>query len=99
MEPGLEITTFKLRGATCAEFIVANADIDAFLQRQPGFRSRHLAEQADGTIIDALLWDSVAAGEAAMHRLLAEMAASPVHALIDQTTVHWSCTPIRHQLR
>jgi hypothetical protein len=98
MEPGLEITTFKLWGATCAEFIAANAEIDAFLKRQPGFRSRYLAEQADGTIIDALLWDSVAAGEAAMQRLLTEMAASPVHALIDQATVQWSCTAVKHQL-
>ena len=34
---GLEITTFKLTGCTYPEFIIANTDIDYWLQRQPGF--------------------------------------------------------------
>ena len=51
---GIEITTFKLRGCNCKEFIIANADIDAWLKRQPGFQSRRIAEKEDGTIIDVL---------------------------------------------
>jgi hypothetical protein len=95
----IEITTFKLNGCNCAAFIAGNADVDAWLQRQPGFQSRHIAERDDGTIVDMLLWNSVAEGEDAMSRLMTELADSPVHALIDQSTVSWTIAQVRHQLR
>jgi hypothetical protein len=95
---GLEITTFKLNGHTCKEFIAANADIDSFLKRQPGFQSRKIAEQEDGTITDMLTWDSVQDGTHAMHRLMDEMTHSAVHTMIDQSTVSWSCIPVMHQI-
>ena len=95
---GLEITTFKLTGCTYPEFIIANTDIDYWLQRQPGFRSRHMAQKQDGTIIDMLLWDTVKEATQAMHRLMDEMASSPVHSMIDQHTVSWNVFPIGHEL-
>ena len=98
MTLAIEITTFQLNDCTCAEFIAANAELDVWLARQPGFRSRTMAEQKDGTIIDMLFWDSVAQGTASMHRLMDEMRDSPVHGLIDQGTVSWSIAPVRHQL-
>ena len=98
MKEAIEITTFKLAGHSCADFIAANADVDAWLKRQPGFRSRHLAEREDGTIVDMLLWDTVAHGTDAMQRLMDELADSPVHAMIDQDTVSWSVTPVRHRM-
>ncbi|MGB7196595.1 MAG: hypothetical protein WBD81_24335 [Collimonas pratensis] len=98
MKEAIEITTFKLAGYSCADFIAANADVDAWLKRQPGFRSRHVAEREDGTIVDMLLWDTVAHGTDAMQRLMDELADSPVHAMIDQDTVSWSVTPVRHRM-
>ena len=95
---GLEITTFKLKGCTCKEFIAANADIDAWLKTQPGFQSRTIVEQLNGTIVDMLLWDSVAAGTNAMQRIMTEMGHSAVHNMIDQRTVSWSCRPVIHQV-
>lgn len=93
----IEITTFKLRGHSFETFIAANAEIDAWLQRQPGFRSRRIAEREDGTVVDMLVWDSVADGTDAMHRIMSETAQSAVHEMIDQRTVSWSCIPVRHQ--
>lgn len=98
MTLALEITTFQLDGCTCAEFIAANAELDVWLAGQPGFRSRTLAEQKDGTIIDMLFWDSVAQGTASMHRLLDELRDSPVHGMIDHDTVSWSIAPVRHRI-
>jgi len=92
----IEVTTFKLRGVTASSFIAANAELDIWLKRQPGFRSRHLAEQEDGTVLDMLLWDSAAQGERSMERLLVEMHDSPVHAMIDQRTVSWRIASVRH---
>jgi antibiotic biosynthesis monooxygenase (ABM) superfamily enzyme len=96
---GLEMTTFKLtKGNTYKDFITANADVDQWLQKQPGFRSRHIAQRPDGTIMDALIWESEADGTNAMHRLMSELADSPVHDAIDQGTVSWNIYPVYHQL-
>ena len=95
---GLEITTFKLNGYTCEEFIEANADVDEWLQRQPGFQSRRIAEQPDGTIVDMLIWDAVSDGRKAMTRLMNELSNSPVHAMIDQGSVSWNVWPILHNI-
>jgi hypothetical protein len=48
MTEAIEVTTFRLKGRSCAEFITANRDIDAWLKRQPGFRSRRIAERDNG---------------------------------------------------
>jgi len=97
MIEAVEITTFKLvRGCSGDKFIAANAEIDAWLKRQSGFRSRRILERDDGTIVDMLLWDSAAESEASMHRLMDELRDSPVHKMIDQRTVSWSVLPVRH---
>ena len=94
----VEITTFRLRGCTVAQFIDANAEVDAWLRRQPGFRSRRIAEQADGSVVDMLVWAAVTDGQAAADGLMDELADSPVHDLIDQRTVCWSVSPVRHSI-
>ena len=96
MSEAIEVTTFRLKGHSCGEFIAANAEIDGWLQRQPGFRSRRIAERYDGAIVDMLTWDSVADGERAAAGILTEMADSPVHAMIDQDTVDWTVASVRH---
>jgi hypothetical protein len=97
MTEAMEITTFKLvKGRSGDDFIAANADIDAWLKRQPGFRSRRIVEKDDGTIVDLLLWNSAAEAEASMHRLMDELRDSPVHSMIDQRTVSWNVWPVRH---
>ncbi|HEX9173333.1 MAG TPA: hypothetical protein VF861_11775 [Telluria sp.] len=93
----VEIVTFRLmRGVSFAEFIDANRDVDAWLLLQPGFRSRRIGEQPGACVVDVLLWHSEAAARAAMHKLMDELADSPVHALIDQDTVTWTVAGIRH---
>lgn len=95
----LEVTTFKLSpGLTVADFILANIDVDAWLLKQPGFIARRIAERDDGSIVDMLVWASVRAGEDGAARLMVELASSPVHAAIDQGTVEWTVSPIRHHV-
>ncbi|MEO6282892.1 MAG: hypothetical protein ABIN80_13300 [Dyadobacter sp.] len=96
---GLEMTTFQLeKGKTYQDFIEANAYVDTWLKKQPGFQSRHIAQRRDGTIVDALIWDSEQQGTDAMHRLMDELAGSPVHDVIDQGTFSWNIYPIYHQI-
>ncbi|WP_066681162.1 hypothetical protein [Caulobacter sp. CCH9-E1] len=95
----IEITRFDLvEGLTIGDFIRANADVDPWLLRQPGFVSRQIAQDADGQIIDMLVWASAAQGRAAAGRLMSELANSPVHDAIDQNTVSWTVAPVFHRL-
>ena len=94
----IEMSIFKLNGYSAVDFIKANTEVDVFLKRQPGFQSRTIAEQEDGTIIDILIWDSVENGTASAELLLVELKDSSVHSMIDQKTVTWVVAPIRHQL-
>lgn len=95
----LEMTTFKLKGCSCKEFISANTKIDEWLKKQPGFISRRIAEYENGTIVDMLIWKSVANGERAMNRIMTEMADSPVHDMIDQKTVSWNIAAVKHLIK
>ena len=95
----IEITTFKLTaGLTIEDFVAANADVDAWLLKQPGFISRRIAQRGDGVVVDLLIWASAQAGETAATRLMDELAGSPVHAAIDQSTVSWTVSPVHHRL-
>jgi hypothetical protein len=99
MPHAIEITTFRLSsGLNIDDFIGANTDIDAWLEVQPGFISRHICEREDGFIVDMLVWESIEAGHRAAAGVTTEMAASPVHAAIDQSTVNWSIATVVHIL-
>lgn len=94
----IEIVTFRLvRGVAFADLVNANQEVDAWLKLQPGFRSRRITEEHGSCVVDVLLWDSEAAVRTAMHKLMDELADSPVHALIDQATVTWTVAEIRHK--
>jgi hypothetical protein len=95
----VETTTFRLAcGVTMEQFIEANADVDAWLRRQPGFIWRRICRREDGRVVDVLLWASVHDGESAAAGVVTEMAASPVHAAIDQSTVDWSVAACHHSI-
>ena len=61
MAETLEITTLRpAPGLTADHFVQANANIDAYLKRQPGFLWRRIVETDDGRIIDIVAYDSMA---------------------------------------
>lgn len=92
----IELTTFKLKGFTTKQFIEANTEIDAFLKRQKGFCSRTIFELKKDVVYDMLVWDSVEEGTNAMHKLMSELSDSPVHDMIDQSSVSWNIAPVEH---
>lgn len=94
----VEITTFKLKGYSCDQFIAANQEIDDFLKRQPGFISRRIFQKTDRTIIDMLIWDTVKNGTESMHRLMDELRDSIVHDMIDQSTIQWNINQVEHHI-
>ncbi len=94
MSGAIEATIFRLKNCTIEAFVAANVEIDDWLKRQPGFRWRRLAQQADGEIVDVLLWDSVREAEAGAAGIMTEMSHSAVHTMIDQATVEWRVAPV-----
>jgi len=97
MTEALEVTVLRpARGLTADDFIAANADIDAYLKRQPGFLWRRITETGDGTVIDVVAYDSKEHALAGASGISGEMAGSPVHATIDQSTVEWRVASVRH---
>ncbi|MFL9877045.1 hypothetical protein PQR63_01520 [Herbaspirillum rhizosphaerae] len=97
MTEAIEITTFRLtKGRTCEEFVAGNADVDVWLKKQSGFRSRRIAQRDDGVIVDMLIWASVDDATSAMHSLMDELHDSAVHTLIDQRTVTWTVSSTFH---
>lgn len=99
MNEAMEITTFQLaKGITIKDFIAANADVDEWLKKQPGFILRRICEGRDGWVIDMLLWKSAREGQRAASGIMSELSDSPVHAAIDQATVDWTIQTCRHRI-
>ncbi|MFI8527188.1 hypothetical protein ACIGB8_22220 [Promicromonospora sukumoe] len=93
----LEITTLRpAPGLTPEDFITANADIDDYLRRQPGFLWRRIAVRDDGTVVDVVAYDGMAHARAGASGITGEMGDSPVHDTIDQSSVDWQLTTVLH---
>jgi hypothetical protein len=97
MSEAIEITTFHLvSNKMLSDFIAANADVDAWLLQQKGFKSRRIAQGADGVVVDMLIWTTADAAHRAATKLMRELRDSPVHAVIDQGTVSWQVSTVGH---
>ncbi|MFS8198390.1 hypothetical protein ACLVWQ_06840 [Streptomyces sp. CWNU-52B] len=93
MPETLEVTTLRpAPGHTTQDFVEANADINAYLERQPGFLWRRIVETDDGRVIDIVAYDSLPHARAGAAGITGEMADSPVHATIDHDSVDWQLT-------
>lgn len=99
MTETLEVTTLRpAAGRTVADFVTANADIDAYLKRQPGFKWRRILRTDDGTVVDIVAYDSMEDARSGAAGISGEMAGSPVHATIDHSTVDWNLTTVVHSV-
>lgn len=99
MTETLEVTTLRpAAGLTAADFVTANADIDKYLARQPGFQWRRILETDDGLILDIVAYDSLEHARAGAAGIGGEMAGSPVHATIDHSSVDWKLTTVLHRV-
>ena len=91
----LEVTTLRpAPGLTPDDFVAANTDINEYLKRQPGFRSRRIVLRDDGTILDIVAYDSIEHARSGAAGITGEMGGSPVHEAIDHSTVDWQFTTV-----
>lgn len=67
--PVAELASFKLKdGATVEQLRAASPGVDRFLASCPGFISRLLVAETDGTFTDIVLWRSQADADAALKK-------------------------------
>lgn len=67
--PVVELAGFRLKdGATVEQLLAASPAVDRFLASCPGFISRLLVAETDGTFTDIVLWRSQADAEAALKK-------------------------------
>ncbi|MFJ4692314.1 hypothetical protein [Streptomyces sp. NPDC088766] len=91
----LEVTTLRpAPGLTPEDFVAANADINEYLRRRPGFRWRRIVVRDDGTILDLVAYDSIEHARSGAAGITGEMGGSPVHGAIDHRTVDWQFTTV-----
>ncbi|MHB1103083.1 MAG: hypothetical protein ACYC0C_10005 [Devosia sp.] len=86
----LELVTFCTANTEPARFLNANAEINAWLKRQPGFVSRRLAAKDNGNWIDIVLWVDRDAATRAAAKFLDEMAQSEAVSAIDPQSIAMS---------
>jgi heme-degrading monooxygenase HmoA len=91
----IELVTFRLQKGDTQNFVDANAAINDWLKRQPGFVSRHLAERDDGSYVDIVFWQTHADALAASTKMMEEMAQSEAMTMIDPMGLDMSHGTIR----
>lgn len=91
----LELVTFRTTETDPERFIAANAEVNDWLKRQPGFVVRHLAAKEDGSWVDVVLWADRKAAMEASARLMEEIGQSEAIAAIDPQSVGMSHAAIR----
>lgn len=83
----LELVTFRLAGADPEGFLSANAAVNVWVQRQPGFVSRTLSEDGDGLWTDMVVWTSRAEAEAAAAQMNADMDEPEAMGMIEVSSI------------
>jgi len=69
----MELVTFAIFEDAEPGFLAANAAVNDWLRRQPGFLSRQLVRKDDGGWIDLVIWTNEAAAKSAASRMLPKM--------------------------
>ena len=87
MSHTVELVTFRLREGSEPGFVAANAVVNEWLGRQPGFLSRHLARKPDGEWVDMVMWESNSAAWNAAERILSQLGESEAMLAIDPDTM------------
>lgn len=86
----LELVTFRTVNTEPARFLDANAEINAWCKRQPGFVSRHLAAKEDGSWVDIVFWADHDAAIQAAAKFHDEMVQCAAMSAIDPQSIAMS---------
>lgn len=91
----LELVTFRTTEIEPERFVAANAEVNNWLRRQPGFVTRHLAAKDDGSWLDVVLWTDREAAMQAAAKLMEEIGKCTAMTAIDPQSIAMSHAAVR----
>ncbi len=95
----VELVSFRLIAGTDRDgFLQAARRTEALIRRQPGFQTRVLTEDSDGTWRDVVTWDSHAAAMQAAQTVMTDPDFAPFAAMIDPASVTMSHSALVWQM-
>jgi hypothetical protein len=84
----MELVTFKINANCTPEaFAVASEPINEWVRTQPGFQSRTLSRNEEGTWFDVVIWNSAETAHAAAAKMMAELGQSDFMAMIEPSSI------------
>lgn len=88
LKPVMELVTFKINADCTPEvFAAACEPVNVWVRTQPGFQSRTVSRNDEGTWFDVVLWDSVETAHAAAEKIMADLGPSDFMAMIDSSSI------------
>ncbi len=94
-----EIVHFRLAdGVTEARFLEATSKMQPLVEAAPGYVSRHLSKNDDGSWTDYLVWTDLEKAEAAAASILSDPKAEDFGQAIDATSVEMRHETIMMQM-
>lgn len=91
----IEIVSYRLKAdKTPADLAVANAAVNQFVLKQPGFIYRSSSSDDTGLIYNIIYWQTMELAQAAAGDFRQDAAAGALFALIDEKTVSISHMPV-----
>ena len=98
LKPVMELVTFKIiANCTPEAFAAACEPVNAWVRTQPGFQSRTVSCNEDGTWFDVVFWDSAETAHAASAKMMAELGQSEFMAMIDPSSIQMQHPKIVNQ--
>ena len=84
----IELVTYKLKNNTTKEQLSAtHSDVNAFLEKQPGFMYRSLSEDNNGLLYDIVYWQDMDKAKIAGEAFMAHKAGQALVALTDESSI------------
>jgi hypothetical protein len=95
----IELVSFRLKAGTDRDaFLQAAHQTEALIRRQPGFQTRMLTEDSDGTWREVVTWDSHDTAMKAAETVMSDPEFAPFEAMIDPATVTMSHSALVWQM-
>lgn len=86
--PVMELVTFKINVNCTAEAFAAACElVNAWVQTQPGFQSRTVSHNEEGTWFDVIFWDSAENAHAAAAKIMVEQGSSEFMTMINPSSI------------
>ncbi len=88
LNPVMELVTFKINANCTPEaFAAACEPVNVWVRTQPGFQSRTVSRNQEGTWFDVIFWDSAESANTAAAKIMVELGKSEFMTMIESSSI------------